>query len=94
MSRTGRGGRARGLWSSCGRCSAPCYVALSRAEPHNLPMEPAERHISHLTTQERLCAAAHNRSKHKNDRNDAERLAKLLYLGEAPAAEQVRGSVG
>jgi transposase len=25
------------------------------------------------------------RSKHKNDRNDAERLAKLLYLGEAPA---------
>ena len=26
------------------------------------------------------------RSKHKNDRNDAERLAKLLYLGEAPAA--------
>jgi transposase len=24
------------------------------------------------------------RSKHKNDRNDAERLAKLLYLGEAP----------
>src|SRR5205814_3033202 len=25
------------------------------------------------------------RSKDKNDRNDAERLAKLLYLGEAPA---------
>jgi transposase len=25
------------------------------------------------------------RSKHKNDRNDAERLAKLLYLGETPA---------
>src|SRR5436190_7862575 len=25
------------------------------------------------------------RSKHKNDRNDAERLAKLLYLGEVPA---------
>jgi hypothetical protein len=25
------------------------------------------------------------RSKHKNDRKDAERLAKLLYLGEAPA---------
>src|SRR5947209_1108457 len=25
------------------------------------------------------------RSKNKNDRNDAERLAKLLYLGEAPA---------
>src|SRR5689334_16411759 len=25
------------------------------------------------------------RSKSKNDRNDAERLAKLLYLGEAPA---------
>jgi transposase len=25
------------------------------------------------------------RSRHKNDRNDAERLAKLLYLGEAPA---------
>src|SRR4051794_15917628 len=24
------------------------------------------------------------RSKHKNDRNDAERLAKLLYLGETP----------
>jgi len=34
--------------------------------------------------QERLCAAAHNRSKNKNDRNDAERLAKLLYLGETP----------
>src|SRR5919201_182104 len=26
------------------------------------------------------------RSKNKNDRNDAERLAKLLYLGETPAA--------
>src|ERR1051325_3823923 len=26
------------------------------------------------------------RSKNKNDRNDAERLAKLLYLGEAPTA--------
>ena len=25
------------------------------------------------------------RSKNKNDRNDAERLAKLLYLGETPA---------
>ena len=25
------------------------------------------------------------RAKNKNDRNDAERLAKLLYLGEAPA---------
>src|SRR5262249_61551290 len=25
------------------------------------------------------------RSRNKNDRNDAERLAKLLYLGEAPA---------
>jgi transposase len=25
------------------------------------------------------------RSRHKNDRNDAERLAKLLYLGETPA---------
>src|SRR5262249_45694280 len=32
----------------------------------------------------RLCAAAHNRSRNKNDRNDAERLAKLLYLGETP----------
>jgi transposase len=34
------------------------------------------------------------RSKHKNDRKDAERLAKLLYLGEAPAihvpGQQVR----
>ena len=42
-------------------------------------------HISGYATQERLCAATHNRSKDKNDRKDAERLAKLLYLGEAPA---------
>jgi len=62
----------------------PSYVAPGRADPHDLPKNPAERHISHLTTQDRLCAAAHNRSKSKNDRNDAERLAKLLYLGETP----------
>src|ERR671916_300684 len=30
------------------------------------------------------------RSKNKNDRNDAERLAKLLYLGETPAVARLR----
>ena len=30
------------------------------------------------------------RSKNKNDRNDAERLAKLLYLGEVPTVHRVR----
>jgi transposase len=62
----------------------PSYVAPGRADPHDLPKNPAERHISHLTTQDRLCAAAHNRSRDKSDRKDAERLAKLLYLGETP----------
>ena len=33
------------------------------------------------------------RSKDKNDRKDAERLAKLLYLGEAPAVHVPSGDV-
>src|SRR5262249_3931754 len=34
------------------------------------------------------------RSKHKNDRNDAERLAKLLYLGETPTGHVPSFEVG
>src|SRR3989442_1557833 len=33
------------------------------------------------------------RSKNKNDRNDAERLAKLLYLGETPAVHMPAADV-
>src|SRR5262249_56907196 len=49
--------------------------------------------ISGYATQDRLWAAAHTRSKDKNDRKDAERLAKLLYLGEAPAVHVPSGDV-
>ena len=48
---------------------------------HDLLRPPAARVLVAHPAQLRLIF----RSKHKNDRNDAERLAKLLYLGETPA---------
>jgi transposase len=58
-----------------------CYEAsCGYGHYHDLLRPLAERVLVAHPGQLRLIF----RSKHKNDRNDAERLAKLLYLGETP----------
>ena len=58
-----------------------CYEAsCGYGHYHNLLRPLAARVLVAHPGQLRLIF----RSKHKNDRNDAERLAKLLYLGETP----------
>src|SRR5829696_3234537 len=58
-----------------------CYEAsCGYGHYHDLLRPLAERDLAAHPRQLRLIF----RSKNKNDRNDAERLAKLLYLGETP----------
>src|SRR5262249_3527419 len=59
-----------------------CYEAgCGYGRSHDLLRPPAARVLVAHPGQLRLIS----RSRHKNDRDDAERLAKLLYLGQRPA---------
>src|SRR5205085_4412121 len=59
-----------------------CYGAsCGYGRHHDLPRPPAARALVARPGRLRLIS----RSENKNDRNNAERLAKLLYLGETPA---------